>query len=113
MSELMDLVHSVEAIVLGGDYVGLAIMVVIAFAVGWMIPNLGGLISGTVGALVLFALATLARNAVASHGKDVGGLAESGWNHLMHVAVHDMLVYAIAFAILITVVNIIRSVVMR
>jgi hypothetical protein len=114
MSELLDLWHSVLAIVTSGDYVTLAIMVVIALAAGFAMQNFGSIVTATFAALVLFALASYVR-AVAMGGKGVSasGLAESDWHNMLGLTVHSVLAYAIAFAIVIGVVHIIRQVATR
>lgn len=113
MSALMDLWHSVLGIVTSGDYVALVIIAVIAVALGFAMQGMGGLVSATVGALALFAIATFVRGVAMAHGKGVSDLAQTDWSKLQGVTFHTLLAYAILFAIAIAVVQIIRSVVAR
>lgn len=111
MSALLDLWHSVVGIVTAGDWITLAIMAVVALATGFMMQNIGSIVSATVGAMVVFAIATFIRAAVGA--KDAIALAQTDWHNLQAVTVHSLLAYAIAFAIVIGVVHFVRSLVMR
>lgn len=111
MSALLDLWHSVVGIVTAGDWITLAIMAVVALATGFMMQNLGSIVSATVGAMVVFAIAIFIRAAISA--KDAIALAQTDWHNLQAVTVHSLLAYAIAFAIVIGVVHFVRSLVMR
>lgn len=111
MSALLDLWHSVVGIVTAGDWITLAIMAVVALATGFMMQNLGSLVSATIGAMVVFAIAIFIRAAISA--KDAIALAQTDWHNLQAVTVHSLLAYAIAFAIVIGVVHFVRSLVMR
>jgi hypothetical protein len=113
MSALLDLFHSVTAIVTSGDYTSLAIMAAIAIAVGYMMESFGSIITSTFVALVAFALASFVVTVAKAGGKNAGSLAQTDWNNLLGLTVHGLLAYAIAFAIVIGVVHVVRSVVMR
>jgi hypothetical protein len=113
MSALLDLWHSVTAIVTSGDYIALVIIAVIALALGFTMQGMGSLVSSTVSALALFAVAVFIRGVATAHGKGAGALAMSDWGSLQAVTFHTLLAYAILFAIVIAVVQIIRSVVAR
>jgi len=111
MSALLDLWHSIMGLFTSGDLISVIAIVVIALAAGFMMEGLGSLVTTTFLALVVFAVAMYVRAIV--HGGDAGTLAQTDWNHLLKLTVHDVLPYAIAFAILITVVNLVRSAVAR
>jgi hypothetical protein len=113
MSALLDLFHSVMAIVTSGDYTSLAIMAAIAIAVGYMMENFGSIITSTFVALVAFALATYVVSVAKVGGKNAGMLAQNDWHNLQGLTVHGLLAYAIAFAVVIGVVHVVRSVVSR
>jgi hypothetical protein len=111
MSALLDLWHSIVGIVTTGDWVTLAIMVVIALAVGFAMQNFGSIVTATFAALVVFGLATFARGAAGS--KDALALAKTDWHSLLGLTVHSLLAYAVAFAVVIGIVSFVRSLVMR
>jgi hypothetical protein len=113
MSALLDLWHSVMGIVTSGDYIALVIIAVIALALGFTMQGMGSLVTTTVSALALFAVAIFIRGVATAHGKGAGTLAQTDWGNLQSVTVHTVLAYAILFAIVIAVVQIIRSVVAR
>ncbi len=113
MSALLDLFHSVMGIVTSGDYTSLAIMAAIAIAVGYMMENFGSIVTSTFVALVAFGLASYVVAVAKVGGKNAGTLAETDWHNLLGLTVHGLLAYAIAFAVVIGVVHVVRSVVMR
>ncbi len=111
MSALLDFWHSVVGIVTTGDWITLAIMAVVALAAGLAMQNFGSIVTATFAALVVFGLATYIR--AAAGAKDAIALAKSDWHGLLGLTVHSVLVYAIAFAVVIGIVHMVRSVVMR
>jgi|SRR5215469_2476303 len=113
MSSLMDLLHSVLAVVTSGDWLALGIMVVIAIGVGFVMQELGSILSSTVIALALFAVATYARGVVSAKGASAAALAQTDWHNLQSVTVHSLLAYGITFAIMIGAVYVVRTMVAR
>lgn len=113
MSALLDLWHSIMAIVTSGDWISLGIMVVIALAVGFVMQELGSIVSATVAALALFAVAIYVRAIVSTKGASAAALAQTDWHNLQSVTVHSLLAYAITFAIVIGVVHVVRNMVQR
>jgi hypothetical protein len=113
MSALMDIWHTINGIITSGDVIALVIIAIIAIAVAWFSDGLGSLISATLGALVLLAVAIFARAAIAAGGKDPIGLLQTDWHNLMAVHVQTVLAYAIIFAVLIAIVSAIRSAIGR
>ena len=111
MSELVSLWHSVAGIFTSSDVVTLIIMAVVAIGVGFAMQSMGSLITATVGALVLFGLATFVRAVIG--GKSATALAQADWHSLLALQVQVLLSYAIAFAVVIAVVHYVRSLVMR
>jgi hypothetical protein len=88
-------------------------MAAIAIAVGYMMENFGSIITSTFVALVAFALATYVVSVAKVGGKNAGTLAQNDWHNLQGLTVHGLLAYAIAFAVVIGVVHVVRSVVSR
>lgn len=112
MSALTDLLNSVIAIVTSGDWITLAIIAVIAIAAGFMMQGLSSLINTTVIALVIFGLALFVRG-ITMGGQNAAALAESDWHALLAWNIAGLLAYAILFAVVIAVVQVVRSLVMR
>lgn len=114
MSALLDLWHSITGIAASGDWISLAIMVVIALAIGFAMQNYGSIVTATFAALVIFGVATYIR-AVAMGGKNASAsaLAQTDWHNFLSLTMHSLLAYAIAFAVVISIVHFVRSLVMR
>src|ERR1700722_15316324 len=113
MSALLDLWHSVMGIVTSGDYVTLGIIVVIALAFGFVMQEFGSLVTATVGALAIFALALYLRALFSVKGASAGALAQSDWHNLLGVTFHTLLAYAVTFALVISAVRIVRTLINR
>jgi hypothetical protein len=113
MSALLDLWHSVMGIVTSGDYVTLGIIVVIALAIGFVMQEFSSLITATIGALAIFVIAIYVRALVSVKGAGASALAQSDWHNLLGVTFHTVLAYAITFAIVITAVRLVRSLINR
>ena len=107
MSELLNLWHSIVGIVRSSDAVTLIIMVIVAVGTGFVMRGMSSLVTATFGALVLFGVANFVRGAIA--GKSAAALAQSDWHSLLALQVHVLLAYAIAFAMVIAIVRVIRS----
>ena len=92
----------------------LVIMAVIAIGAAFMIEGAGSLVTATVGALVVFGLATtIYAAATAKGGANWSGMPQADWAALHSVTVPILLAYAILFAIAIGVLSFIRSIVLR
>jgi hypothetical protein len=78
---------------------------------GFAMQKIASLVTATFGALVLFGLSNFVRGALA--GKSATALAQSDWHNLLALQVQVLLAYAIAFAVVIAIVHVIRSAVMR
>ena len=114
MSVVMDLWHSIVGIVTTSGWITLAIMLVIAIGAAFMIEGVGSLVTATVGALVVFGLATtIYAAATAKSGANWSGMPQSDWTALHSVTVPTLLAYAIVFAVVIGVLSFIRSIVLR
>lgn len=114
MSVLMDLWHSIVGIVTTSGAITLVIMAVIAIGAAFMIEGAGSLVTATVGALVVFGLATsIYAAATAKGGANWSGMPQADWAALHSVTVPILLAYAILFAVVIGVLSFIRSIVLR
>jgi hypothetical protein len=112
MFVIMDIWHSINSIFTSADMVTLAIMAVIALGAGFAMQGMGSLITATFGALVVFGLAGFVR-AVTTGKKDAMALAQTDWHSLLGLQMQVLIGYAVAFAIVIALVHLVRSAVMR
>ena len=112
MFVVMDLWHSINSIFTSADIITLVIMAVIAIGAGFAMQSMGSLVTATFGALVVFGLAGYVR-AITMGKKDASVLAQADWHSLQGLQMQVLLGYAIAFAIVIAIVHLVRSVVMR
>jgi hypothetical protein len=103
LQDMWDIVMSVFTT----DSVSLIIMLLVVVAAGMMLGELGRIIQVTVGALAIYGLLRLAYGL--SQGAEAGSLAETAWGNLKLMTVGELVVYFIAFAIVITVVHLIRN----
>lgn len=91
----------------GADTISLLIMLVVVVAAGMLLGEWRRIVQVTVGALVLFGLVKLGYSI--TQGANPVALPTTAWNDLKVMSVGDLTVYFLAFAIVITVVHIIRN----
>ena len=114
MSIIMDLWHAIVGIVTTSNLIPLIIMLVIAVAAAFMIEGLGSLVSATVLALIVFGLATtIYTAATAKGGANWSGMPQADWTALHQFTVASLIAYAILFAVVIGVINFVKSLVIR
>jgi len=112
MSSFMDLWNAITTIFTSADMITLAIMIVIVLAAGFIMQGFESIVTTTFVALVLFGVASYVR-AVAMNGQNAAQLAETRWHDFLGMTVQSIVAYAIAFAVAIGIVHLIRSVVAR
>ncbi len=112
MSSLMDVWNGIVSIFGSADMITLGIIIVIVLAAGFIMQGFESIVTTTVIALVLFGLAGYVR-AVALSGKNAAALAESQFHGFLGMTMQTLLAYAIAFAIGIGIIHLVRSIVMR
>lgn len=106
----MDIVQDMRDIVwsvFNTDSISLIIMLVVVVAAGMMLGELARIIQVTVGALAVYGLLRLAYTL--SQGADAASLPETAWGGLKLMTVGELVVYFIAFAIVISIVHVIRN----
>ena len=108
----MDIWNAIHAILTTSDMINLGLMAVIALGAGLMIQSLSSLVSATVVALLAFALAGYAR-AVLMGGQNAASFATKDWQAFLGLHTLTLLAYALAFAVVIAVVHVARSLTMR
>ncbi len=112
MSFITDLWNSIHAIATSADAITLVIAVVIVLAAGYMLESLNGLITTTVLALLAFALAGYVR-AVTVGGQNASAYATTDWHNFLALPMLTLLSYAVAFAVVIAVVHLVRTLIAR
>lgn len=112
MSSFMDIWQAITAIFTSADLITLAIMVVIVLAAGFIMQGFDSIVTTTFVALILFAIAGYVR-AVALNGQNAAKLAESQFHNFLGMTAQSLVAYAVAFAVAIGIVHIVRSIVMR
>lgn len=108
MSALLDIWHSIHAIVTAADYWSLGIAVVVILAAGFMIEGLAAVVGATFWSLIAFALLGYIK-AVTVGGQNFTAYAQTDWHKFLALDMLTLVAYAVIFAVLIAVVNLIRS----
>jgi hypothetical protein len=109
MSALMDIWHTIQAVVTSADYWTLGAAILVVIVAGFIMEGLGSLISATVMSLLIFALLKFAIAMTVGGQHDAEALALSNWQAFVDLKMLTLLAYAITFGVLIAVVNLIRS----
>lgn len=112
MSSLLDIWNTIVAIFTSTDMITLGIMAVIALAAGFVMQGLESIVTTTVVALALFGVAGYVK-AVARGGENAAQLAQTQWHQFLGLPMQTVLAYAVAFAVVIGVIHVIRSLVVR
>ncbi len=112
---LMTIVNDMWDIVMrvfgSADTVSLVTMLLVVVLFGLMLRSFGDVITLTVSALIVYGLARLAYSVY--QGADPSALAGTAWGNLKVMPVGDLVVYFLAFAIVMGIISVIRSVVAR
>lgn len=103
LQEMWDIVMSVFTT----DSISLVIMLLVVVAAGMLLGQLGHIVQVTVGALAIYGLLRLAYSV--TQGAEPGSLASTAWGNLKLMTVGELVVYFLAFAIVITIVHLIRN----
>jgi hypothetical protein len=104
LQEMWDIVMRVFG---GADSISLIIMLVVVVGAGMALGGLGRIVQVTVGALAIFGLLRIAYTL--TQGAQPGALPQTAWNDLKVMSVGDLVVYFVAFAVVITIVHLIRN----
>ena len=107
MGILNEMLAIVQRVFGGADTISLLIMLVVVVAAGLQLGHWGRIVQVTVGALVIYGLVKLGYSI--TQGASPAALPTTAWNDLKVMSVGDLTVYFLAFAIVITVVHIIRN----
>jgi hypothetical protein len=108
---LDSILATVQTVFGDADATSQVIMLVIALAAGLALPRVRSIINVTLGALVAYGLVRL--GLMASQGTQIGELPGAAWNGLAGMTVNNLVVYFMAFAIVILIVYMVRSLMAR
>jgi hypothetical protein len=108
LQEMWDVVMRVFG---GADSISLIIMLVVVVGAGLALGQWGRIVQVTVGALAIVGLLRLGY--ALTQGAEPGALPTTAWSDLKVMSVGDLVVYFLAFAIVITIVHVIRNAVQR
>ena len=112
MSALLEIWHSIQGILTHADWITLAIIALVAIIGGFAIQGLNSILGATVLGLIGYVLLVAVR-AVTIGKQDFTAYTNTGWHDILGVSMIVLLSYFIIFAVLIGVVNLIRSAVFR
>jgi hypothetical protein len=104
VQEMWDIVMRVFG---GADSISLVIMLLVVVGAGLALGQFGRIVQVTVGALAIVGLLRLAYSL--TQGADPVALPSTAWNDLKVMSVGDLVVYFLAFAIVISIVHLIRN----
>jgi len=112
MGAFEDILNVVIGVFSTEDMIQLGVLLAVMLLAGLFMPNIGSIVTTTFVALVLFALAMFVRGVVLD-GQDAATLAEMDWQNFLALEVKVLFAYAVAFAVVISVVFFVRSLVSR
>lgn len=104
LNDMYDIVMRVFG---SADTVSLIIMLLVVVLFGLMLRSFGDVITLTVSALIVYGLARLAWSVY--QGADPGSLPGTAWGNLKVMSVGDLVVYFLAFAIVMGIVSVLRG----
>ncbi|HEX7725169.1 MAG TPA: hypothetical protein VF410_01325 [Rhizomicrobium sp.] len=111
MFALMDIWHTILNIVHSADTIQLVMMAVVALGAGFMMMELGAVVTTTLVALIAYAVLTFIRAIVLQHA-DVGALLIADWKAFEAMTGLVLLSYAILFGVVIAAVSTVRGLVL-
>jgi hypothetical protein len=98
---------TVQQVFMGSDATSQVIMLVVALAAGLALTRVTNIVNVTVGALVIYGLARL--GLMATQGTQPAELPGIAWTALSGMTVNNLVVYFLAFAIVILIVYMVRG----
>ena len=101
-----DIVRMMGDIFFTGDWISLAIAVVVVLGAAFTINKLGQAPEVTLGALIVYGFANFLKTALLGPNHQTGGIAaqaESSWNGLMAMSAGNLVMYFITFLVAIMI----------
>ena len=111
MFALTDIWNTIQSIVHSADTIQLVLMAVVALGAGFMMMELGSVVSMTVVALIVYAILNFIRAIVLQHA-DITGLLTADWKAFEVMTGLVILSYAILFGVVIAIVSTVRGLVL-
>ena len=108
-SELWDAVLQIFS---ASDIIRLSLLVVILLLAGFLMPSYSAILNATALALLAFAAALYLRTLIGGD-QDAVSLAQANWNEFLALDAKTLFVYALSFAVVISAVFFLRSMVSR
>jgi hypothetical protein len=111
MFALTDNWNTIQSIVHSADTIQLVLMAVVALGAGFMMMELGSVVSTTVVALIAYAILNFIRAIVLQHA-DITGLLTADWKAFEVMTGLVIISYAILFGVVIAIVSTVRGLVL-
>ncbi|HSC60635.1 MAG TPA: hypothetical protein VLC29_05350 [Rhizomicrobium sp.] len=111
MFALTDIWNTIQSIVHSADTIQLVLMAVVALGAGFMMMELGSVVSTTVVALIAYAILNFIRAIVLQHA-DITGLLTADWKAFEVMTGLVIISYAILFGVVIAIVSTVRGLVL-
>lgn len=109
MSALLDIWHTIQAVVTSADYYTLGAAVLIIIIAGFLMEGVRSVVPVTLVALLAFVLVKTALAMTVGGAHDVEALATADWKAFVDLKMLVLLAYSLVFGVLISVVNVVRS----
>ena len=107
-----ELWEAVLQIFSASDIIRLTLLVMVLLLAGFLMPSFGSILNATALALLAFAGALYVRSLMSSE-QDAVALAQDNWNQFLALDAKTLFVYALSFAVAISLVFFLRSAVSR
>jgi len=108
MSALTDIWHTIQSIVTSADWITLVVAAIVVIGAAFAIDGLNALLGATVLSLVVFGLLDYVRAVTLGH-QNATATATTDWHNFLALPMLTLLAYAILFAVLISLVHVIRT----
>ena len=108
-----ELWEAVLQIFSASDIIRLTLLVMVLLLAGFLMPSYGSILNATALALLAFAGALYVRSLMMGGDKDAVALAQDNWNLFLALDAKTLFVYALSFAVAISLVFFLRSAVSR
>lgn len=102
----MDIWNTLYSVFNSFDGITYAMMAIVVVGAGFMMPSISAIVTTTVTALAVFAIAVFSRGIL--QPGDTREFAQIEWGTLLMLPLHTVLIYAAVFALAITIVHSLR-----
>ena len=109
MIALLAIWHAITAVVLTTDYTTLGAAAVIALLAGFVLQSVRDILSVTIVALIVFALAKIVLAFVLTPHPDAHAILAGQWKTFVDLKMLTLVAYALMFFAVIAVVNAVRA----